>query len=143
VRQVREGMFLFKLVFGLITGIAVLVGGVGVMNVLLMSVTERTREIGIRKAVGARRSDIRAQFLAEAMIVSGGGSLIGMAVGLAGIFALMPVVRAVTRVSFQAAITWETLLVVCGVAVAVGVVFGTYPATRAARLSPVEAMRHE
>lgn len=141
--QFRQGILLFKLVMGLITGISVLVGGVGVMNVLLMTVTERTREIGVRKAAGARRRDVAAQFLAEAVAVSSAGSLLGLAAGLAGVFAVAPVLRSLTDVPFQAAVTWGTLVVVGGVAVAVGVVFGTYPALRAARLSPVEAMRHE
>lgn len=141
--QIRQGMLLFKLVFGLITGISVVVGGVGVMNVLLVSVTERTREIGIRKAVGARRRDIQAQFLAEAMTVAGAGSLLGLAVGMAAVFAVIPVIRHFTEVSLHAAITVETLLVVGAVALGVGILFGTYPASRAARLAPVDAMRHE
>ena len=143
VRQVRQGMLLFKLIFGLITGISVVVGGVGVMNVLLVTVTERTREIGIRKAVGARRRDILLQFLAEAMTVAGVGSVLGLIAGLLSAFALMPIIRRVADVTFQAALTWQTLLVVAGVAVTVGLLFGTYPAARAARLSPVEAMRRE
>jgi putative ABC transport system permease protein len=142
-RQIREGMLLFKLVFGLITGISVVVGGVGVMNVLLVTVTERTREIGIRKAVGARRRDIQRQFLAEALTVAGVGSAIGLIVGLVGVFALIPVIRYFTDVPFNAAITGQTLLLVSGLAIGVGVLFGTYPAARAARLDPVEAMRHE
>lgn len=142
-RQVRQGMLLFKLVFGLITGISVVVGGVGVMNVLLVTVTERTREIGIRKAVGARRRDILFQFLAEAMAVAGAGSALGLVAGILGIFALVPLIRHLTDVPFQAALTGQTILIVGAVAVTVGVLFGTYPATRAARLSPIDAMRHE
>ena len=141
--QFRRGMLLFKLVMGLITGVSVVVGGVGVMNVLLMTVTERTREIGVRKAVGARRRDVVAQFLAEAVAVSGVGSLIGLGLGLAVGFAAAPVLRAATDVPFYAAVTPQTLAVVAAVAVAVGVVFGTYPALRAARLRPADAIRHE
>jgi putative ABC transport system permease protein len=136
-------MLLFKVIMGLITGISVLVGGVGVMNVLLITVTERTREIGVRKAVGARRRDVVAQFLAEAVAVSGVGSLIGLGLGLAVVFAAAPVLRAATDVPFYAAVTPQTLAVVAAVAVAVGVVFGTYPALRAARLRPADAIRHE
>jgi putative ABC transport system permease protein len=141
--QIRKGMLLLKLVLGLITGISVLVGGIGVMNVLLVTVTERRREIGIRKAVGARRSDILLQFLAEAMTVSGAGSLAGLLLGLGGIFAIAPIIRARVQVPFRPAVTWGTMGVVCVIAIVVGLVFGTYPALRAARLNPIDAIRHE
>jgi len=143
VAQVQRGVLLFKLVMGLITGISVVVGGVGVMNVLLMAVTERTREIGIRKATGARGGDIVWQFLVEALAISGLGSLLGLGVGLLAIFTVTPIIRQLTEVPFQAAFSWVTVAVVMVLAVSVGLVFGTYPAYRAARLSPVEAIRHE
>jgi putative ABC transport system permease protein len=142
-RQVRRGMLLFKVVMGLITGISVLVGGIGVMNVLLITVTERTHEIGIRKSVGARRRDIRLQFLAEAMVVAGAGSLLGLLLGWAGTFAVAPLIRSLSEVPFRPVLTWQTAAVVGAVAVAVGLVFGTYPALRAARLRPIDAIRRE
>ncbi len=142
-RELRQGMLMFKLIMGLITGISVLVGGVGVMNVLLMAVTERTAEIGVRKATGATRRDIVFQFLSEAVVVSAAGSLLGLLLGLAGVFSIVPIIRSVAEMPFNAAFTWGTLAVVGVLAVFVGVVFGTYPAYRAARLSPVEAIRHE
>jgi putative ABC transport system permease protein len=141
--QVRRGMLLFKVVMGLITGVSVVVGGVGVMNVLLMAVTERTREIGVRQATGATRRDIVAQFLSEAVTVSCAGCALGLGVGLGAVFVAAPLIRHLTEVPFQPVLTWGTLGVVAVVALAVGVVFGTYPAWRASRLSPVEAIRHE
>lgn len=141
--QLRRSMLLFKLIMGLITGISVIVGGVGVMNVLLITVTERTREIGVRKATGARRRDIVLQFLAEAVAVSSVGSVLGLAVGALGILAVTPVIRHLTDAPFVPAFTASTLVIVLAVALAVGVTFGTYPALRAARLRPADAIRHE
>lgn len=143
VAQAAKGFKLFRLIMGLIVGISVAVGGIGVMNVLLISVTERTLEIGIRKAVGATRRDIVLQFLSESITVSLFGSLVGLALGIAGTLIFVPIIKAVTEVPFQAAYTWNTLLVISVLAVAVGVVFGTYPALRASRLDPVEAIRRE
>ena len=143
VEQVRRGILLFKLIMGLITGISVLVGGVGIMNVMTMSVRERTKEIGVRKATGARKGDIVFQFLVEAVAVSLFGCLIGVLVGLGGIFAVTPIIKAITEVPFQAGFSWSTIGIVAIVGAAVGIVFGTYPAFRAARLNPVDAMRYE
>ena len=92
--QTQRGMATFKLFMGAITGISLIVGGIGIMNVLLASVTERTREIGIRKATGARRRDILAQFLAESVVISGAGSLLGVALGLVGAFGITAIIRA-------------------------------------------------
>lgn len=141
--QLAQGMLMFKLVMGLITGISVVVGGVGVMNVLLMTVTERTQEIGIRKATGARRRDIVTQFLAEAVMVSSAGSAVGLLFGLAVVFTAVPILRSVADVPFRAGFSLGSLAVVALVAIVVGLVFGTYPAWRAARLSPVDAIRRE
>ncbi len=120
---------------GAVAAISLLVGGIGVMNIMLVSVTERTREIGIRKAVGARRSDIMLQFLVEAMLLSVLGGVLGVVAGIVGsnfkIVGVQPLVQA-----YSVALAF-------GVALAVGLFFGIYPASRAARLRPIEALRHE
>lgn len=143
VAQVGEAMLVFKLIMGAIAGIALLVGGIGLMNILLASVIERTREIGIRKATGARQRDILLQFLAEAVAISGTGSLLGVSIGLLGAFTITAGVRHLTGQPVYAAFTWGSVLVAAGAALLVGLAFGTYPARRAARLSPIEAIRHE
>lgn len=143
LRQIQQGARIFKLLMGAITGISLLVGGIGIMNVLLASVAERTREIGIRKATGARPRDVLIQFLAESVTITGAGSLLGVALGLAGAFSVTTVMRAQTRATIYAAFTWGTVLVAVGSAVIVGIAFGMYPALRAARLSPIDAIRHE
>ncbi|HMV91798.1 MAG TPA: FtsX-like permease family protein, partial [Cyclobacteriaceae bacterium] len=119
------------------------VGGVGVMNVLLISVTERTTEIGIRKAVGANRRDIILLFLSESVTVSAFGSVLGLIFGTLFTMAAIPIVKAITKIPFQAAYTFDTFFLIAIIAIIVGIVFGTYPAVRASRLDPVEAIRHE
>lgn len=143
VEQATQGFLLFRIIMGLIVGISVVVGGIGIMNVLLISITERTVEIGIRKAVGANRRDLIMQFLAESITVSVFGSLMGLILGVLGTMAIVPVVKAVTRIPFYADYTVNTLLIVSLLAILLGVIFGTYPAIRASRLDPVEAIRHE
>ena len=143
VVQTERGILVFKLFLGAITGIALIVGGIGIMNVLLASVTERTREIGVRKAIGARRRDLLAQFLLESVTIAGLGSVLGTLLGFAGAFGVTAVMRQRFDAPVYAAFSWGTLAVSAGAAVAVGVVFGIYPALRAARLSPIEAIRHE
>jgi putative ABC transport system permease protein len=134
----------FKLFMGALTGISLLVGGIGIMNVLLASVTERTREIGVRKALGARRRDILVQFLAESVAISGAGSLLGVALGLSGAFAIVAGIRAQAQAIYlDATFSWSTVLSAAFSAIVVGLTFGTYPARRAARLSPIDAIRHE
>ena len=122
---------------GSVAGISLFVGGVGILAVMLIAVRERTREIGLRRAVGARRRDIRTQFLIEAGILAGVGGLIGVIGGVA----LAMSVNAVT--SWQAAISWPTAAIAALFSVGIGIVSGIYPATQAAALEPIEALRAE
>jgi putative ABC transport system permease protein len=142
-KQARQGVLVFKLAMGAITGISLLVGGIGIMNVLLASVAERTREIGIRKATGARHRDILGQFLAESVAITAAGSIVGVLLGLALAFSITAIIRAQTEATMYAGFTWGTVAVAVIASVTVGLVFGMYPALRAARLSPIDAIRHE
>jgi len=138
IEEFRNIMAVTALVMVVLSSIGLLVGGVGVMNIMLVSVTERTKEIGVRKAVGARRSDIVAQFLTEAVVLTGVGGLLGMTLGwLLSVGARLAFPALPTTVPVWAA--------VMGVAVSVGVglFFGIWPAAKAARLDPVEALRYE
>lgn len=143
VAQANQGFLVFRLVMGLIVGISVLVGGIGVMNVLLISVTERTAEIGVRKAVGAKRKDIVMQFLSESLSISFIGSILGLTLGILFTLVAVPIVKHLTKMPFEAAYTVDTLIVIALVSVFVGIVFGTYPALKASKLDPVEAIRRE
>jgi len=113
------------------------VGGIGIMNIMLASILERTREIGVRRAVGARQSDIVRQFVVEAMLISFGGGVIGIAFGfvMSRLIALLA--------GWSTIVTASSIALAFLVSISVGLVFGIYPATKAARLDPVEAIRHE
>jgi putative ABC transport system permease protein len=123
---------------GLIAVISLLVGGIGIMNIMLVSVTERTREIGIRKAVGAKRRDILAQFLIEAIVLSLIGGLVGIALGIVGTMLASTAVE-----DLHPHISAATILLATGFSIAVGLFFGIYPAVRAGRLDPIDALRYE
>ncbi len=132
----QETVILAALLIG-IAAISLTVGGVGIMNIMLVSVTERTREIGIRMAIGARQRDIRNQFLVEALILSAAGGIIGIIIGLTGGLALVTAFN----LPFVPSIT--AILLAFGVSAAVGIVFGLYPAVRASKLDPIVALRTE
>ena len=123
---------------GVIAGISLLVGGIGIMNIMLVSVTERTREIGLRKAVGAKRRDILWQFLTEAIILSTIGGLIGLLLGAAGAYLISNLSD-----TLDATVAWNSVALAILFSAAVGLFFGIYPATRAAGLNPIDALRYE
>jgi len=143
VDQLNQGFAVFRVVMGMIIGISVLVGGIGIMNVLLISVNERVREIGIRKATGAKRKDIVWLFMAESITISSFGSLIGLVVGIGFSLLAVPIAKMIVDIPFEAAFTGNTMMVIAVVAILIGVLFGTYPAVKASKLDPVEAIRKE
>ena len=143
LRQLNQGMLIFKLLMGSFAAISLVVGGIGIMNVLLAAVAERTREIGVRKAAGATRRDIVVQFLSESVVISLAGSMLGAVVGLGGATGITGFIRWRTATPMYAVFTWQTFAISMGTAIAVGLIFGVYPALKAARLSPVDAMRYE
>lgn len=137
LRQAEETKRIFNIVLGSVAAISLLVGGIGIMNIMLATVTERTREIGVRRALGAKRRDIVFQFLIETVLLSGAGGIIGVSLGLAIPLFISHFAQMKTIVQ-----VWSPVLAF-GISALVGVVFGIYPAMRAANMDPVEALRHE
>ncbi len=137
LRQAEATKRTFNIVLGSIAAISLLVGGIGIMNIMLASVTERTREIGVRRAIGAKRKEIILQFLIETVVLSVVGGFIGIGIGISipwtvTFFAGMPTV-----------VTASSLVLSAGISIAIGIIFGLYPAVRAANLDPIAALRHE
>jgi putative ABC transport system permease protein len=140
VTQITGAITLF---LGAVAGISLLVGGIGIMNIMLVSVTERTREIGIRKAIGAKRRDILAQFLVESIVVSVVGGAIGIALGAGGARLLDGISLGNNSTKLTTVIGVDAILLAFGVSVAIGLFFGVYPALRASQLNPIDALRYE
>jgi putative ABC transport system permease protein len=137
LRRAERTKQIFNVVLGSIAAISLLVGGIGIMNIMLASVTERTREIGVRRALGAKRRDIVVQFLVETVMLSAAGGLLGVALGVTIPWLVSAFAGMKTIVTF-----WSPVIAFT-ISGLVGVVFGIYPAFRAARMDPVEALRHE
>ncbi|MBS1854536.1 MAG: ABC transporter permease [Acidobacteria bacterium] len=137
LEQRKQTQFIFKVVMICIAGISLLVGGIGIMNIMLATVLERTREIGIRRAIGARQGDIVRQFLTEAVLISIVGGLVGIAFGVT----LSKVIA--WQAGWSTVVTTSSIAVAFGVSVFIGLLFGIYPAVQAAKLDPIEAIRYE
>ncbi len=137
VTSIEETTGTFTTLLGSIAAISLLVGGIGIMNIMLVSVTERTREIGLRKAVGAKRGDILIQFLTEAVVISVLGGMIGVTLGIVGARAIS------SLLSTQTLVTGQSVALAVAVSLAIGIFFGFYPANRAAVLNPIDALRYE
>jgi putative ABC transport system permease protein len=141
LNRMREVLGIMQVFLGSVGAISLIVGGIGIMNIMLVSVTERTREIGIRKAVGAKRRDILRQFLVESAMLSLSGGIIGLALAVIA-------TRLVTGVKLgpyavKAPMSLDVVIIALTVAIVVGLASGIYPAYRAARLDPIESLRHE
>lgn len=128
----------YAIILGTIAAISLLVGGIGIMNIMLATVTERTREIGIRRALGAKRRDITFQFLIETVVLSGVGGILGVVLGFT-----IPQIIVYFAQTQKAVVTGTSVMLAFGISVAIGVLFGIYPARRAALMDPIEALRHE
>lgn len=139
LNAVREITRALSIVLLIIAGIALLISGIGIMNIMLVTVTERTREIGVRKAVGARQREILGQFLVEALIISGIGALLGVA----GALAIAAIGRALLPSGLGVPVPWISVVLAIGVSCVTGLLFGYLPANRAAKLQPTDSLRYE
>jgi putative ABC transport system permease protein len=138
IEQVKQQLTLFTLIIGGIAAISLLVGGIGIMNIMLVSVVERTREIGLRKAVGARNSDVLFQFLLEAVVLTAFGGMLGLVGGIGASFLIASFINEIRPV-----INFIVVLTAAGFSAGIGIISGMYPAFRAARLNPIEALHRE
>jgi putative ABC transport system permease protein len=143
MREVGQVTTILSLLLGSIAAISLFVGGIGIMNIMLVSVTERTREIGLRKAIGATMSTILSQFLIESVMVSVLGGLLGVGFGLLGLAGAATAINNNTAVKISGGVSSSSILLAFGVSATIGIVFGLYPAWRAARLDPITALRYE
>ena len=143
LEEAERTKMLFNMLLGSIASIALLVGGIGIMNIMLATVTERTREIGIRRALGAKRRDITVQFLIEAVLLTGLGGVIGVVIGLLAPEGISAVSHRFFNYAIRTQINLWSLPLAAGFSIAVGILFGLYPARRAALMDPIEALRRE
>ncbi len=143
LEEINKVLLIMKSIAGGIAGISLIVGGIGIMNIMLVSVTERTREIGVRKALGAKRTTILLQFMIEAVILCVIGGLLGIMLGLGLGAGIAAYITSLTKMTFISVISAKMMLFAAGFSTFVGITFGVYPAWRASRLEPVEALMHE
>jgi putative ABC transport system permease protein len=141
LNSMQQTLAAFSIFLSSVGAISLIVGGIGIMNIMLVSVTERTREIGIRKAIGAKRRDILIQFLIEAAALSLSGGLIGLLLAVGGASLMGNITMG--NMSIEAQISAGVVILALAVSIGIGVISGTYPAFRAARLDPIESLRHE
>jgi putative ABC transport system permease protein len=135
--QAQRTQQIFNIIMGSIAGISLLVGGIGIMNIMLANVSERTREIGIRRAIGATKGDILVQFIIETVLICLTGGILGilLGVGMAKLITLYA--------QWETGFSWTSILIAFGTSASVGLLFGLFPARRAAQLDPVQALRSE
>lgn len=153
LEQASTTRLMFKMFMGLIAAVSLVVGGIGIMNIMLATVTERTREIGVRRALGARRSHIIQQFLTETIVLTATGGLLGVALGLMCgpcvqfsrflINTLSPDMLPPIAQTLEPRVAPWSIVLALGISIGVGVLFGVYPARQAAQMDPIEALRHE